>query len=90
MGGLAATVVSCTNEEIKAQVPDGFTGGAVTVTRNNRQAVSEKELQVLAPNTDITSSVLKTISSRLVLKHIAKDKQVIILEMYGLNLLIGL
>ena len=59
MGGLAATVVSCTNEEIKAQVPDGFTGGAVTVTRNNRQAVSEKELQVLAPNTDITSSVLK-------------------------------
>ena len=59
MGGLAATVVSCTNEEIKAQVPDGFTGGAVTVTRNNRQAVSEKELQVLDPNTDITSSVLK-------------------------------
>lgn len=59
MGGLAATVVSCTNEEIKAQVPDGFTGGAVTVTRNNRQAVSEKELQILDPNTDITSSVLK-------------------------------
>lgn len=59
MGGLVATVVSCTNEEIKAQVPDGFAGGAVTVTRNNRQAVSEKELQILAPNTDISSFVLK-------------------------------
>lgn len=59
MGGLAATVVSCTNEEIKVQVPDGFAGGAVTVTRNNRQAVSEKELQILAPNTDISGFVLK-------------------------------
>ena len=58
MGGLAATVVSCTNEEIKAQVPDGFAGVAVTVTRNNRQAVSEKELLILAPNTDISSFVL--------------------------------
>lgn len=76
MGGLAATVVSCTNEEIKAQVPDGFTGGAVTVTRNNRQAVSEKELQVLAPNTDITSSVLKNYKQPFSAKDLTAEQSV--------------
>ena len=59
MGTVEATVTSCTNTEIKATVPAGFTGGKVSVTRNERTAESTTEFQILTANTDISEYVLK-------------------------------
>ncbi|WP_291556829.1 IPT/TIG domain-containing protein [Bacteroides sp.] len=59
LGTVEATVTNCTNTEIKATVPAGFTGGKVSVTRNGRTAESTTELQILTANTDISEYVLK-------------------------------
>lgn len=59
LGTVEATVTNCTNTEIKAIVPAGFTGGKVSVTRNGRTAESTTELQILTANTDISEYVLK-------------------------------
>ena len=59
LGTVEANVTNCTNTEIKATVPAGFTGGKVSVTRNGRTAESTTELQILTANTDISEYVLK-------------------------------
>lgn len=55
----AASIESCVNSEIIAVVPDGFAGGAITVTKDGLSSTSANELKVLENNTDISSYVLK-------------------------------
>lgn len=55
----AVSIESCANSEIIAVVPDGFAGGAITVTKDGLSSTSADELKVLEDNTDISSYVLK-------------------------------
>ncbi len=55
----AASIESCKNSEIVAVVPDGFTGGTVTVTKDGLSSTSTDELKILEDNTDISNYVLK-------------------------------
>ena len=55
----AASIESCVNDKIVAIVPDGFTGGTVTVTKDGLSSTSTDELKILEDDTDISSYVLK-------------------------------
>ena len=54
----AASIESCTENEIIVVVPTGFTGGKITVTKDGLSTVSKEELKVLTDGTDISDGAL--------------------------------